>query len=291
VRPTSDAPLSVQRALQDVEIRLAALESVNLTQVKRETRQALDETERSLRLRISAATLIDRNDVFRGGGAHMHGYVPDPGVGTPAGDNVLLSSGVWGPVLDGYVRVAAPGVGGRSIAQAVVEVHGSLAVLSALSACSIRTRSLDVFGNARCSPIATRYISNSALSGDLVVWDQEGVDYSGGTIVRQSGNTQVKVTEAGVYRVSCVILNEIAAGGGADLALLHYDSGIGLLEKTIFRCNNTGAGAVYMSHVVTRAYSCGAGDYFVVQDELVAGSRTFYDAAAGTNDFSIERLN
>jgi len=144
-----DAPYSVQKALRELDEKIDYLVSTiargvtpsDLSQVYNTLAQRIEETYRK-------PTTLDFNDVFRGGGAHALGYVPDPGLGPPDGEHVLTSTGAWGPVLNGYVRVATPGGGGRSLAQAVVEVHGSLAVLSALSACSVRTRTLDVFGNA-----------------------------------------------------------------------------------------------------------------------------------------------
>ena len=144
-----DATYSVQKALRELDEKIDYLVSTmargvspsDLSQAYNTLSQRIEETYRK-------PTTLDFNDVFRGGGAHALGYVPDPGPGPPDSEHVLTSTGAWGPVLNGYVRVATPGAGGRSLAQAVVEVHGSLAVLSALSACSVRTRTLDVFGNA-----------------------------------------------------------------------------------------------------------------------------------------------
>jgi len=172
-----DAPYSVQKALRELDEKIDYLVSTiargvtpsDLSQVYNTLAQRIEETYRK-------PTTLDFNDVFRGGGAHALGYVPDPGLGPPDGEHVLTSTGAWGPVLNGYVRVATPGGGGRSLAQAVVEVHGSLAVLSALSACSVRTRTLDVFGNADIKGTLTvsgalDVFGNANIKGALTIGD------------------------------------------------------------------------------------------------------------------------
>ena len=74
----------------------------------------------------------------------------DFGTGHSGPGSVLTSDGAgnasWSPLLGGAVVVTRPGVAGRSLAQVVVEVHGSLAVTGALRADTISCRELWVKG-------------------------------------------------------------------------------------------------------------------------------------------------
>jgi len=287
-----DAPYSVQKALRELDEKIDYLVSTvargvspsDLSQVYNALSQRIEETYRK-------PTTLDFNDVFRGGGAHALGYVPDPGATTPDGEHVLTSAGFWGPVLEGLVRAVPAGLGGSSRAQRVVNVLASLSVLNALSAETVRARTINVFGSLYAPPICVRYMSTSALSGALVVWNLQTFDNSGGKIVRQSGDTQIKVTEAGYYRVSCTILNHLTTGAQADLILDQYDSGTSLKGTIIVRSGvNAGVASIYASNVATRVYNCVADDFFTASDIETTATRTF-EGNSQYNDFSIERLN
>ena len=100
-----DAPYSVQKALRELDEKIDYLvytmakgvSPSDLSQAYNTLLAKIDETYRK-------PTTLDFNDVFRGGGAHALGYVPDPGPGPPDGEHVLTSTGHWGPVLEGLVR-------------------------------------------------------------------------------------------------------------------------------------------------------------------------------------------
>jgi len=140
-----DAPYSVQKALRELDEKIDYLvytmakgvSPSDLSQAYNTLLAKIDETYRK-------PTTLDFNDVFRGGGAHALGYVPDPGLGPPDGEHVLTSTGAWGPVLEGLVRAVPAGLGGSSRAQRVVNVLASLAVLNALSAETVRARNAQI---------------------------------------------------------------------------------------------------------------------------------------------------
>ena len=140
-----DAPYSVQKALRELDEKIDYLVSTvargvspsDLSQVYNALSQRIEETYRK-------PTMLDFNDVFRGGGAHALGYVPDPGLGPPDGEHVLTSTGFWGPVLEGLVRAVPAGLGGSSRDQRVVNVLASLAVLNAFSAETVRSRNAQI---------------------------------------------------------------------------------------------------------------------------------------------------
>jgi len=140
-----DAPYSVQKALRELDEKIDYLVSTvargvspsDLSQVYNALSQRIEETYRK-------PTTLDFNDVFRGGGAHALGYVPDPGATTPDGEHVLTSTGFWGPVLEGLVRAVPAGLGGSSRDQRVVNVLASLAVLNAFSAETVRSRNAQI---------------------------------------------------------------------------------------------------------------------------------------------------
>ena len=130
MRPTPDAPLSVQAALRDIEIRLSSLESADVAAARRSFENSLNALEHDMKIRVGIAARLSPNDVFRGGTAHIHGYVPDPGA-TAGPGAILHADGTWSYSL---VEDVPHNRAGTSIAQRVVNVHGSMAVQSALSA-------------------------------------------------------------------------------------------------------------------------------------------------------------
>jgi len=315
-----DAPYSVQKALRELDEKIDYLVSTvargvspsDLSQVYNALSQRIEETYRK-------PTTLDFNDVFRGGGAHALGYVPDPGATTPDGEHVLTSTGFWGPVLEGLVRAVPAGLGGSSRDQRVVNVLASLAVLNALSAETVRARTLNVFGNTDIKgtltvagiaspyvlksgdtmtgalyspPVCARYFSTSALSSSLVVWEGQSLDNSGGKIVRQSSNTQIKVTEAGFYRVSSQALVTVDVSSEVEYALRHYDSGGNLIDSIWDHYATMAAHTALRTVNGSRIFECSSGDYFTALVSQNAGTVTLYTGSGAIwNDFSIERLN
>jgi hypothetical protein len=223
VRPTPDAPFSVQAALREIEIRLASLESVDMAKVRQLLQNKIDTLERDLRVRIGISARLNPNDVFRGGAAHNLGYVPDPGAAPPSA--VLRADGAWHTPL---VEEVPHGKAGTSLAQRVVNVHGSLAVQSALAACSVRTRTLDVFGLVTMggdlifkSP--GKGLLYGCASGAEINWSQASmtkdqwyavsdanIDDGPLNSVTHDGSGKLTVTEPGVYMASYAITAEMS---------------------------------------------------------------------------------
>lgn len=168
VMPPPDASINVQKAITDTQANIDELNDKASDVIHREEfEKALEEIRGALGL-ASRKKPLDINDVFRGGASSAHGYVPDPGNQTTGGPTYLTSDGEFAPLLDGALVSGDPGVGGSSLAQKVVEVHGSLAVTSALQAENIRSRSSQVIHNLDVGGIITGTIAASNVSATTV---------------------------------------------------------------------------------------------------------------------------
>ncbi len=164
VMPPPDASINVQKAITDLQANTDEL-SGDVSDVihREEFEKMVDElrTELGLATRKKA---LDINDVFRGGDSHAHGYVPDPGNQGAGGPTYLTSDGEFAPLLDGAIVSGDPGVGGSSLANKVVEVHGSLAVTGALQADNVLTRNEQVYGNISFGGSITGAINASQVT-------------------------------------------------------------------------------------------------------------------------------
>jgi len=82
----------------------------------------------------------------------------------------------------------------------------------------------------------------------------------------------------------------MSAGAESEFVIQRYNAATTIQESSYDRNDNTGAGTIYMSHTLTRTFSCAAGDFFVVVDIQNIATRIFYASISWSN-FSIERLN
>jgi hypothetical protein len=159
-----EASLGVQRALKELDDRMYRLERDLRGMVTRDDLAAAVAQITASIPRVPKG--MDFNDVMRGGAAHALGHAPDPGPGT-AVTRYLSSDGEFAPLLDGAVVSPDPGSAGTSLAQKVVEVHGSLAVLSALAAETVTARNLVVTSSASIP-------SGTATIGKVLTANGEG---------------------------------------------------------------------------------------------------------------------
>lgn len=129
--------------------------------------------------------------------------------------SVLTSDGLgnpsWAPPLDGLVTVGPAGEGGRSAAQPVLGVNGSLAVLSGLSADSVRCRTLRVVGSSDFPRRLHTNVTPDAVS-DGTLQDLMAYTVPGGTLATDGSYLHV------------VASGQTAANGNAKVVTLNWGS-------------------------------------------------------------------
>jgi len=140
----SDATVSVQRALGDLDKRLRTLEKSAGPTDTTELERSITDLRSAM---VRKPNFLDEQDVFVGSGTgHSHGLVPNPGPyggRSAAGvERVLHEDGKWKPPLEGLIRPIPSGAGGTSTAQRTLNVLGSLSVVSSLSADATVLRSV-----------------------------------------------------------------------------------------------------------------------------------------------------
>ena len=202
----SDASANVQAALRELDTKLERIAAKSSGISREEFESLKKEIQDQFTQTGKKATHLDFRDVFRGGEAHALGYVPDPGPGPSDGEHVLTSTGYWGPILGGAIRLAEAGEGGRSMAQRVVNVLASLAVLNGLSADSIRSRVATVISKLDAPAIGVRAynsgnITANAVDTTLITYDSENWD-TAGFHASGSGRLIVPAGYNGLYRVT-----------------------------------------------------------------------------------------
>ena len=137
IRIPQKADTDTQSAFQDVEKALAELSARldQVTELEQKVKELSIVSDTPRPSFITQGDTVIEGDLRVEGGLAVRGDVDAP------------------QVLDGIVVATPEGIG--SSAQRVVEVHGSLAVLSALSAENIRTRNLQVYGTITNSAVST----------------------------------------------------------------------------------------------------------------------------------------
>ena len=219
----ADASPNVQKAFRDLEDKLDRLTEKVSGIDTGASRSDLD----AVHARITQATRkpnsLDPNDVFRGGDAHAVGYVPDPG-GGPV-NKTLMASGDWdyGVVQEVPWKYDAGNVSyaGTSSAQRVVNLHGSLAVLNALSAETVRCRNLI----ARVPSVGVYFTAdqsiNDATETDLLFSAEDHDNFSMHSIA--SNTDRITIPETGTYCFGVHVIWRANATGVRTLTITLND--------------------------------------------------------------------
>ena len=94
--PQKNELTDIQLSIKDVNDETRALQKkLEETQSKIPSPKDVDQLQKDVIRLSKTPTFLDPNDVFRASGpAHMHGYVPDPGV-TPGASRFLREDGTW----------------------------------------------------------------------------------------------------------------------------------------------------------------------------------------------------
>jgi hypothetical protein len=277
-----EASLGVQRALKELDDRMYRLErDMNSTATRDDLVVAMSQVTTGLPRKTRS---LDFNDVVRGGPAHALGHAPDPGPGT-AVTEYLSSDGEFAPLLDGAIVSPDPGSAGTSLAQKVVEVHGSLAVLSALSAETVRSRNSLVTNSL--------YAGLERIDG-VQPWC---VGYSSGQF---AGTTETEMTSYG-YTIplntlaagdTAIVFGEWALGGvtaGTKAATLYIGSSAGV---TLFSSASTTLNTlfIFILHFTVRS-STSIAVTGICTEGVKDGASTIYTVnAAQTVDLTANQL-
>jgi hypothetical protein len=207
-----DASVNVQRALQEIDERLKALEQTDSPDHAEAIRKLQTDVARAAR-----KIPFDEADAFTGSGSgHAFGLVPTPGAFSGS-KRFLAEDGTWEPVLDGVLEAITPGTAGTSTDQAVLSLKGSLAVTSGLQADSLFARTA-YFGTPSCRVTNSANISITdntltALTFDTERWDTDGMH----TLTGSTG--RITVATGGKYLIGAHISWADNATGRRQLAL------------------------------------------------------------------------
>lgn len=270
----SDAPVSVQRALLDLEARIAFLEDKKGVDVGEEIERLREELSPP-----PSPTFLNEKDIFVGAGAGgVHGLVPSPGVYTGLDkcgiERVLHEDGNWKPPLEGVLRPVPSTIG--SSAQRTLNLLGSLAITSDIEAHKAYLKDLQVLGKMSFTPPSCR-VFNSA--GQSVTLNQ----YNYLTFNSERWDTdEMHSTSSNTSRITCNTAGKYLVGGHIQTVSTSAHISVWLNRTTIYGLHSYSADGAQV-HLVT-LIGLVVGDY--VELAVYPGaSGTVGAAAAYTPEF------
>lgn len=153
---------------------------------------------------------------------------------------------------------------------------------------------LVVYGSTKAHPVAAAFAYDAYSTAAGVYTLQWAVTRfnTTSTIVLQSTNEQVKVTEAAYYDVVANAVATLTAGAAVGLDIYRFNSsGVQQESRGAIFYNTHASASRTMSLAYESAFSAAANDYFVVKLTTLAGTVTPYTAETTGSDLIITRLN
>ena len=268
IRIPQKADLDTQNAFKDVAEELQSIDE--LRTAIRDLKQQMEGQQKQLDTTSPAPTLTQLGDTSIVGDLRVDGSLNVRGdVDAPQ-------------ILDGLVVAVPAETGGASAAQRVVEVNASLAVLSALSAETVRARNLIVYGQADLPPVFSSRLSTNVVDvGNVGSGEDDLMTYTLPSNTLTTDGQVVRVTAWGRFATnSNVKLLKAYFGATGILVTIAGFSPSNAGWRTQFEIVRTGAAAqILIGHNIVRD---AAGSSFVFTPAEVTPAETL------TNDIVIK---